>query len=106
MDLLRVNYQIVDLLNVFREEMIYFKEIGNSFSIKNTLPALCPHMEDAYRQLKGPKDGNEAMIYYEKLSEDDLEMSKDIRNGLLKYCELDTRAMYEMEMKLREYLES
>jgi Domain of unknown function(DUF2779) len=91
--------RIVDLMVPFQNKDYYTKEMEGRYSIKLVLPALVPDMS-YNNMLIG--DGGAAMDAYAALQDmdDDVEIAK-IREGLLKYCQLDTLAMFKIVETLR-----
>lgn len=60
-DFLALNTRMVDLLDVFRYGYVYYKDMGGSFSIKKTLPALFPNEAGLnYKSLENVQNGIEA----------------------------------------------
>ena len=100
--LLDIADHIVDLIEPFRQKMVYLPEMNGSFSIKHVLPALRPDL--SYDDLKGSvHNGGEAMTIYPEIAKMKTEQEKDAaRKSLLEYCELDTKAMVMVWEKLRE----
>ncbi len=91
--------RFVDLITPFREKSYYHPAMKNSFSIKNILHALVPEL--SYTNLS-ISSGSLAMTAFESLqTETDMFKILEVRDHLLKYCELDTLAM----VKLWEILE-
>ena len=92
--------RVVDLMLPFQNKDYYTKKMEGRYSIKLVLPALVPEMSYD-NMLIG--DGGEAMDAYAALQvlEDDVTIAT-IREGLLKYCELDTLAMVKIVEKLWE----
>ena len=81
----------------------YDPKQGGSNSIKQVLPALCPGMKDAYKNLDIIHNGGEALTYFHKMIHTkDKEEKERIRNSMLKYCELDTLSMVEILKVLKE----
>jgi len=65
-----------------------------SYSIKAVLPAIFPNdPELSYNNLEGVHGGQEASAAYLALEDMTEEERIKTREGLLKYCELDTLAM-------------
>ncbi len=94
----------VDLLNVFTSGAYFDPKQGNSCSIKATMPALCPHMQEAYKNLPVVHSGGEALTMFPKLIEmKDLDKQKyvETRKGMLEYCKLDTLSMVEIVKVLK-----
>ncbi len=83
--------------------MYYNKQMEGSYSIKKVLPALFPdNIELNYHNLPIVHNGSEASGLYLDMKEKSKEEQKKIRQGLLKYCELDTYAMVKVWEKLKE----
>lgn len=105
--LLNMHDNFVDLLEVFKNGYYYNPKQGGSNSIKFVMPAVCPHMEEAYHNLPIVHNGGEAKSEYLKLIElkdKDINEYNRIREGMLKYCELDTLSMVEILKVLRNAL--
>lgn len=90
-----INSRIYDLGDIFSKQMYIDPKFKGSWSIKKVLPVLVPTL--SYKEL-AIGDGTEAMvgwqkIVYEETNESEREKTK---KNLLKYCELDTLAMYEI----------
>ena len=67
------------------------------------LPALVPEMKKAYNALNYIQNGADAMQIYPKLADmKDKGEIAELREALLRYCELDTLAMVRILEKLRE----
>ena len=93
----------VDLMIPFQQKHVYKKEFQGSYSIKYILPGLFPNDPELdYHNLDIIHNGSEAMTMYEDLLNYPLEERTKIRTALLKYCELDTYAMYKILKKLYE----
>ena len=100
--LMNIHDNIKDLMVPFRERAYYTKDMHGSFSIKYVLPALFPDDPELnYHNLELVHNGTEAMDMFEKLSSLDENTKKQVRNHLLKYCELDTYAMVKVLEKLK-----
>ncbi len=101
--LLHVCDNVVDLLVPFRSGWYYKREIGNSFSIKSVLPALCPDDPSLdYHNLEDVHNGTEAMNVFPAMKTMTPEERARTRRNLLKYCELDTLAMVKVWEKLKQ----
>jgi hypothetical protein len=100
--LLAINEKMKDLMVPFRDQHYVTPSMQGSYSIKYVLPALVPEMELAYKQLEGVQNGGDAMLAYANLESLPPEKRPEVRNALLKYCELDTQAMVRILVKLRE----
>lgn len=89
-----IHDNIHDLMIPFQKKYYYTPSMKGGHSIKLVLPALVPEMNNAYKELNGIHNGVEAMQAYAKLSSmEDKEEVAQLREALLKYCELDTLAM-------------
>ncbi len=102
--LLKIRENIKDLEDVFSGGFVYNKEMGGSFSIKSVLPALFPNDDMLnYHNLVLVHNGSEAMDAFEKLPTLSAEERAQVREGLLRYCELDTYAMVVLYQWLVEH---
>lgn len=94
---------IVDLIEPFKKGYYYMAGMGGSNSIKAVLPALYPNDPELdYHALPVVHHGAEAMEAYVEMLEADPKEKQRIRDGLLKYCCLDTLAMVKVLRKVRE----
>lgn len=101
--LLNLASNIVDLMLPFKNGDYYHKDMWNRYSIKFVLPALCPNDPELdYHSLPLVHNGIEAMSIYPKMVNAPIEEAKIIRDGLLKYCYLDTLAMVKVLEKIKE----
>jgi len=93
-NLLSLLERILDLLPLVRNN-VYHPDFHGSFSIKAVLPALVPEM--SYDGLR-IQDGMHASVAYSEMAESETEPSRkaEIRKSLLKYCEMDTKAMVRL----------
>lgn len=99
----RINSNIVDFMVPFRQRNYYTKEMEGSYSIKKVLPALYPNDPELnYTNLPLIHNGGEASEAFLSLKDKTPEEQEEIRNGLLKYCELDTYAMVKIWEKFIE----
>ena len=74
-----------------------------SATIKAVLPALYPNDSELdYHNLPLIHNGGEAMNIFPKIKDMPKEEKKKAREGLLKYCKLDTYAMVKVWEKLKE----
>ena len=103
--LLNICDNIVDLIDPFRQKMVYRPAMNGSFSIKKVLPALFPDDPELnYDNLQGTvHNGGDAMTIYPEIARMTPEDAKAARDSLLKYCHLDTLAMVRIWQKLHEY---
>ena len=92
---------IVDLLPIVRDH-VYHPEFGGTFSLKRVLPALVPELSYAGLSIA---EGETAQVQLSRLILERDAMSdaeqREVREALLRYCELDTRAMVALEERLR-----
>ncbi len=101
--LLKIEGNIVDLYDVFFKGYVYDKAMGNSFSIKSVLPALCPNNPNLnYHNLDVVQNGTDANEIFLSLTNMNEEERNIARTNLLKYCELDTYAMVVIYLWLVE----
>ena len=101
--LLAIRDNIQDLEVPFDKGYYYAAGMGESNSIKQVLPALCPNDPELdYHALPTVHNGAEAMDEYPKMLEASGAVQKKMREGLLKYCRLDTLAMVKILEKLRK----
>ena len=104
--LLNIHDNMVDLMIPFKMRWVYNNKMDGSYSIKYVLPALFPNDESLdYTKLDLIHNGEEAMTMYANLSNYEKEEQDNIRNSLLKYCELDTLAMVKIYDKLISFIE-
>jgi len=102
--LLNIKRNMDDLLPLFKKGYYYHIKQGGSNSIKYVMPALCPHMEDAYHNLPVVHNGSEALSMFKPLvtTYKNTPRYKTIRQGMLDYCCLDTLSMVEIVKVLRK----
>ena len=101
----RINGNIVDFLEPFKQRKYYTKEMHGSASIKAVLPALYPdNPELDYHNLPVVHNGGEASEAFLSLNGKSKEEQEKIRHGLLVYCELDTYAMVKIWEKFKEVI--
>lgn len=99
----RINSNMVDLMVPFRNRDYYTKEMQGSYSIKYVLPALYPDDPELdYINLPMVHNGGEASEAFLSLEYKTPEEQKEIREGLLEYCKLDTLAMVKIWEKFKE----
>ena len=99
----RINSNMVDFLEPFKQRKYYTKEMHGSASIKAVLPALYPNDPELnYHNLPVVHNGKEASETFLSLKGKTKEEQEKIRQGLLVYCELDTYAMVKIWMKFKE----
>lgn len=99
---MNMNERVFDLMKVFTK---YYADpaFGGSFSIKNVLPVLLPEL--SYKTLE-IQNGTMALSEWEKMVRGNMtdEYRAQTRENLLRYCELDTRAMVELYQALLKIL--
>lgn len=96
---------LLDLADPFSKGHFYHKDMKNKYSIKAVLPALCPNDPELdYSKLPVVHKGDQAMMMYPKMLEMEPDEKERVREGLLKYCCLDTFAMVKILRKLREHV--
>ncbi len=101
--LCKIRDNIIDLMVPFQKKYYYDRRMEGSFSIKAVLPAMYPDdPELSYDNLSEIHNGSQAMLSYSTLADETPERAKEIRQCLLKYCELDTLGMVKIVEKLRE----
>ena len=99
----RINNNIVDFMELFKQRKYYCKEMHGSASIKSVLPAIYPDdLELDYHNLPIVHNGEEASEAFLSLKGKSKEEQEKIRHGLLVYCELDTYAMVKIWEKFKK----
>ncbi len=102
-DLMNIHDHIQDLMIPFKDRDYYTKEMYGSYSIKYVLPALFPNDPSLdYHNLNLVHKGDEASNSFINLSNMNKEEENEVREALLRYCELDTYAMVKILKKLKE----
>jgi CRISPR/Cas system-associated exonuclease Cas4 (RecB family) len=97
---------MIDLLDVFRQGMVYDKAMEGSFSIKKVYPAICKEASHAYQDLNHVHNGTEAMAALEDLPDLDIIQRREIIKDLKAYCALDTLSMVDLLDALGKMVES
>ena len=106
-ELERINKNMIDFLEPFKQRKYYTKEMQGSASIKYVLPALYPNDPELdYHNLPVVHNGGEASEAFLSLKEKSKEEQEKIRQGLLVYCKLDTYAMVKIWMKFNEIIKN
>lgn len=101
----RLNSNMVDFLEPFKQRKYYTKEMHGSASIKAVLPALYPNDPELdYHNLPVVHNGGEASEAFLSLKDKSKKEQNEIRHGLLVYCELDTYAMVKLWEKFKEII--
>lgn len=99
--LMTIHDNMKDLMIPFVNRDYYTKEMYGSYSIKYVLPALFPNDPSLnYHNLDLVHNGSEASNSYANLGTLSKEEQENVRNSLLRYCELDTYAMVKIWNKL------
>lgn len=98
-----VNSRIFDLMTIFSKQMHIHPDFHGSASIKKVLPVLCPEL--SYEELD-IGNGSEAMNTWNMMVTGDMseEEKKETEKAMLKYCGLDTYAMYAIWKHLIEII--
>lgn len=96
-----MNSRLYDLMDVFKKQYYVHKDFKGSTSIKKVLPVLAPEL--SYKTL-GIQEGATATESWNKVvtGKAGPEEAERIRADLLKYCGLDSYAMYAIYKALRE----
>lgn len=91
-----VNARVYDLMEIFSKQLHVHPDFLGKTSIKYVLPVLVPEL--SYKSLEIQNGAIACLRWYEMISREDYnEEDRDkIYNNLLKYCELDTLAMYKI----------
>ncbi len=96
-DLHKLTDRLVDLLPIVRRTY-YHPDMYGSWSIKNVLPTVAPHLD--YESLGDVQDGNAAGTAYLQIinpeTETDAAERQRLTRELLAYCEHDTLGMVEL----------
>ena len=94
-DLHKLTDRLVDLLPIVRRTY-YHPDMYGSWSIKNVLPTIAPHLD--YGSLGDVQDGNAAGTTYLQIinPETDAAERQHLVRELLAYCEHDTLGMVEL----------
>jgi len=97
--------RIVDLGKLFQKRHYYSYEMHKKWSIKTVMPLLVPEMKNDYLDLQSVgkvSSGEGAILAFRKLQVlTDEKALSSIRQDLLDYCELDTKAMVEVLKAIR-----
>lgn len=94
--LMNIHDHMVDLLVPFRDCCFYSIKQNGSNSIKQVMPAICPHMEEAYHNLPLVHNGGQALAMFPKMLKMSGKELATTRQGMLEYCKLDTLSMVEV----------
>lgn len=98
--LLKVNERIKDLGDPFKNLDYIDKNFHCSWSIKKVLPVMCP---DCSYKVLPINHGDQASSEWIRMNSDDTpqEEKSEIKENLLRYCELDTWAMVRIWQELQ-----
>jgi hypothetical protein len=99
--LLDMNERMYDLADSIKEGYYVHPQFKGSWSIKNVLPVMVPNL--SYKNLTVNK-GDQAMITWWNMINNQDTSADEIKNDLLEYCKLDTLAMVEIYKGLREII--
>ena len=103
--LMNIHDNIKDLMIPFKNRDFYTKNMFGSYSIKYVLPALFPDDPSLdYHNLEMVHNGSEASATFSNLVNYNGKELEQVRNNMLKYCELDTYAMVKIYEKLKEII--
>lgn len=96
-----MNSRVFDLMDIFKDQHYVHQDFHGSTSIKYVLPVLAPDLN--YKELE-IQEGGTASQEWDKLVSDGLAEPERqrISANLLKYCKLDTYAMYAIWKHLHE----
>lgn len=88
-----INNRIYDLMDIFSKQLYVHPKFKGSTSIKKVLPVLAPSL--SYQELEIKEGGSAMEAWFEKIFNASSENEKnETAQNLLKYCKLDTYAMY------------
>ncbi len=88
-----INERIYDLMEIFQKQLFVHPGFKGKVSIKKVLPILAPNL--SYKDLKIQEGGAAMEAWYEMVfGSKALEEKQAVATNLLKYCHLDTYAMY------------
>jgi hypothetical protein len=93
-----MNDQLFDLMDVFKDQKYDDPKFKGSYSIKSVLPVLVPEL--SYKELNVQNGAMAMASWYDFVFKDGKNM--DIKNDLLRYCELDTLAMVRVFEELKK----
>lgn len=93
--LLQINERVFDLMEIFSKQHHVHPDFHGSNSIKYVLPVLAPDL--SYKLMNIPNGAIATLRWYESVAKPmNDEEREQIYADLLKYCELDTLAMYRI----------
>lgn len=90
--------RIVDLIVPFRKKFYKHPGFKGSASLKDVMPVIVPELSYSGLNIQ---EGTAASMAYATLRDQPNEIQKQLREGLLAYCKLDTLAMVEILKKLQ-----
>ena len=94
-----INNRIYDLMDLFHKQMHVHPNFRGSTSIKKVLPVLVPELN--YKELAIREGGSAMEAWFEKILNASSEEEKnETAKNLLKYCYMDTYAMYAIWKEL------
>jgi CRISPR/Cas system-associated exonuclease Cas4 (RecB family) len=101
-----LNERVYDLMDIFTKQYHVHPEYHGSTSIKYVLPVLVPEL--SYKEMNIPNGAIATTRWYDSVARDDMPETEraQIYADLLKYCELDTLAMYKIYEHLYEITEN
>jgi len=100
-ELEQINERVYDLMDIFKKGLYVDYRFHGSASIKKVLPVLVPEL--SYDELEIGEGATAMTKWWEMVSENISDGEKEkIKQNLLKYCELDTKAMEEIWGRLRK----
>jgi hypothetical protein len=91
-----MNDRMFDLMEIFRDQLYIDPKIKGSYSIKQVLPLLVPELK--YEDLN-IKEGASAMINWHEMV---YGTGDEVKDSLLRYCELDTLAMVRILEEIKK----
>ncbi len=94
-----VNSRIYDLMDIFHKQLHVHPNFRGSTSIKKVLPVMVPEL--SYKELEIKEGGSAMEAWFEKILNYSSEEEKnETAKNLLKYCHMDTYAMYAIWKEL------
>ena len=99
----QINSRVWDLKDPFKDAFYIDYRFKGSNSIKDVLPVLVPEL--SYKELEIQNGGIAIIKYLQMINKETPQNEREqIKENLLKYCELDTLAMVEIFEKLQEVI--
>lgn len=96
-----INERVFDLMEIFSEGLYVDYKFHGSASIKKVLPVLVPEL--SYKGMAIGEGATAMSKWWEMVSGSLSNNEREkIKGNLLRYCELDTRAMVEIWRRVRE----